>query len=327
MAAQTRNGDIWVHGQYAYVGNWLDPCTGNGVRVVNVADPRRPRLVGTLAARAGTWAEDPVVRRVSTAHFTGDLLAVGIMRCGTSSNLDRQTFGAQLWDVTDPRNPRHLSSIPLAFGRLLSGARELDVVQRGGRVYVLAPMAFTSSEWFDKPPAGDVRIIDVTDPRDPRVVGQWGARAHGLSRGPYFGQGSFGARMAFMVRASVDGRKAHVAYWDLGVVTLDITDVTNPRLLTRTRYGQFDEGNAHGVSAYDGRARQFLLQNDDDLDPRSPTMIFHGGNRVGVANESPFAAALWLRPAHSITTRVVRAAGQGCRAGDYPREARDAIVW
>ena len=178
------NGDIWVHGQYAYVGNWLDPCTGNGVRVVNVADPRRPRLVGTLAARAGTWAEDPVVRRVSTAHFTGDLLAVGIMRCGTSSNLDRQTFGAQLWDVTDPRNPRHLSSIPLASGRLLSGARELDVVQRGGWVYVLAPMAFTSSEWFDKPPAGDVRIIDVTDPRDPRVVASGGHARTGCPGGP-----------------------------------------------------------------------------------------------------------------------------------------------
>ena len=45
-------------------------------------------------------------------------------------------------------------------------------------------------------------------------------------------------------RASDDGTKAYVSYWDLGVLTFDISDVTNPVLLTRTTYEPWEDGDA-----------------------------------------------------------------------------------
>ena len=32
------NGDVWVHGNFAYVGTWAIPCTGTGVRIVDVSE-------------------------------------------------------------------------------------------------------------------------------------------------------------------------------------------------------------------------------------------------------------------------------------------------
>jgi len=309
LGGQDTNGDVWVHGDFAYVGTWQVPCTGRGVKIVDVSDLRAPRVIGALAARSGTSAEDMVVRHVSTPFFTGDLLAVGLQRCGSQRALDRQTYGPEFWDVTNPYRPRKLSALGLAHGG--GGVHELDLVQRGNKVYALLALPFT--EWFEPVPLGDFVIVDVTNPRAPVKVGEWGAGAHGLSPGPFFGQGSFGASFDHSARASADGMKAYVSYWDLGVVTLDISDVTNPRFVTRTRYAADDDGDAHSVSKY----RRFLLQNDEDFDPRSPAHILYGSTR-GVASESPFAPALWDQPGHQLTATVVVAAGQGCSASDYP---------
>jgi len=167
-------------------------------------------------------------------------------------------------------------------------------------------------------PGGDFRIVDVTDPRNPVQVGQWGASAHGLAPGPFYGQGSFGASFDHSARVSADGMKAYVSYWDLGVLTLDISNVTNPVLLTRTQYPADADGDAHSVSEYQGTSERFLLQNDEDFDSLSPAHILYGAAQMGIASESPGGTPLWLEPGHSLTANVVQAANQGCAIGDYP---------
>src|SRR6266508_132497 len=258
------SGDVWVDGNFAYVGTWEIPCTGRGVKIIDVSDLSAPKMIGALAARPGTSAEDMVVRHVSTPSFTGDLLAVGLQRCGDQPALDGAKFGPDFCDVTDPRNP----------------------VQ----------------------------------------VGQWGAGAHGLSPGPFYGLGSFGASFDHSVRASADGTKAFVSYWDLGVLTLDISDVSNPTLVGRTRYPLGSDGDGHSVSVYQGASRSFLLQNDEDFDPRSPAVILYGPGGSGLGNESPAGTALWLQPSHSLTAPVVVATNQGCAAGDYPANTAGKIA-
>jgi hypothetical protein len=309
LGAQDTNGDVFVHGNFAYVGTWAVPCNGRGVKIIDVSHLRRPRLIGTLASREGTSAEDMVVRHVSTASFKGDLLAAGIQRCGEDPALDSQQFGVEFWNVTNPYHPRKLSELGVANGD--GGVHELDLFQRGGHVYALLATPFT--EWFDPVPGGDFRIVDVTNPRAPVQVGEWGAGAHGLTPGPFWGQGSFGASFDHSVRASANGMRAYVSYWDLGVLTLDISDVTDPVLVRRTHYAPDADGDAHSVSKYGS----FLLQNDEDFDPRSPLHLRYGG-KVGVGNESPLAPAIWLEPRHRVSGPVVRPAKEGCEAADYP---------
>jgi len=318
LGAEDTNGDVWAHGNFAYVGTWGDPCNGRGVKVIDVSDLREPSLVGTVASRSGTSAEDVVVRGVRTASFAGDLLAVGIQSCAAEPPPPEEEFGAEFWDVSDPTAPQKLSEIGVTHGG--GGVHELDLFQRGDRVYALLATPF--SEWFDPVPVGDFQIVDVTNPRTPVRVAAWGAGAHSLSPGPFFGQGSFGARYAHSARASEDGTKAYVSYWDLGVLTFDITDIGNPVLISRTRYRPDADGDAHSVSEFG----EFLLQNDEDFDPRSPAVIRYAETGRGIANESPAAAALWLQPGHELTAEVVRASGQGCDAGDYPADTAGKIV-
>jgi hypothetical protein len=315
LGAVDTNGDVWVHGDFAYVGTWAEPCLGLGVKVVDVSDLTNPSLVGKFAARPGTSAEDVVVRHVSTSSFTGDLAAVGIQRCGDDPALDTEKFGVELWNVTDPRNPAKLGELGLTTGG--GGVHELDLFARGGRVYAL--LATPWSEWLDPvAPGGDFRIAEVSNPSAPVQVGQWGAGANGFSPGPWFGIGSFGSMFAHSARASTDGTKAYVSYWDLGVLTLDITDLTNPVLLTRTTYKPDEDGDAHSVAVYNNaHGRKLLLQNDEDFDPTSPTKItFHGGQ--GLGQNSPSGPPVWLQPGREVAAQVVQAANQGCAAADYP---------
>jgi len=317
------NGDVWVHGAYAYVGTWSAPCDGRGVKIVDVSDLENPQLIGRLGARPGTSAEDVVVRRVSTPFFSGDLLALGIQRCGRDPALDEQTFGVEFWDVTNPTKPTKLGELGVTNGG--GGVHELDLFARGNNVYALLATPF--SEWFDPVPGGDFRIVEATNPRAAFQVGEWGAGMQGFAPGPFWGQGSFGATFAHSARASADGLQAYVSYWDLGVLTLDISDVTSPTLVTRTRYDADDDGDAHSVAPYTTvNGRDLLLQNDEDFDPRSPAYIRFGAGGFGIGSESPGAPALWLEPENRISAAVVKAANQGCEASDYPASTAGRIV-
>jgi len=136
LGASDTNGDVWVHGNFAYVGTWGDPCNGLGVKIIDVTNPANPVMLPTrVGGIAGTSAEDVVVRSVSTALFIGDLLAVGIQRCGGDPALDDDEFGVDFWNVTNPAVPVHLSFLGLTHGG--GGVHELDLFQRGSNVYAL----------------------------------------------------------------------------------------------------------------------------------------------------------------------------------------------
>jgi hypothetical protein len=322
------NGDVWVHADHAYVGTWSDPCNGRGVKIVDVSDPANPQLVGTVAAREGTSAEDMKVISVDTPFFTGDLLGVGIQRCGDDPALDTQEFGLQLWDVTDPSNPVMLGE-EFGVGHGSGGVHELDLFQRSDGVYAL--LAHPFSEWFDPAGHGDFMIVDITNPEAPVMTADWGAGENGFSRGPFWGQGSFGTMYGHSARASADGSKAYVSYWDLGVLTFDIRDVSTPVLLSRTRYKPWEDGDAHSMTPLVAGRRTFIFQNDEDYDPTTPARIrFAGGEGIGVESvgllDEPGAPPLWLQPGHRIRARVVLAAGQGCTASDYPPDTAGAIA-
>lgn len=318
LGLRDASGDVWVHGDFAYVGTWSSPCTGRGVKIIDVSDPTAPRVIGAAASRRGTSAEDMVVRSVETDWFTGDLLIVGIQRCGQQGGPFAQ-YGAELWDVTDPYHASRLGVINITNGG--GGAHELDLIQRGNNVY--AALALPFSEWFDPVPVGDVAIFDVTNPRNPVFASEWGVADDSPPQpGPFYGLGSFGAAFGHSVRFSDDGMKLYVSYWDRGAITLDIADVTAPVEIGATQYPPGQDGDLHSLTPYGS----YLLTNDEDFDPRSPAEVWFDGAFQGYATESPFVPALWEQPGNEVSGDVVMAANQGCEGSDYPAEAEGAIV-
>jgi hypothetical protein len=185
-----------------------------------------------------------------TPAFTGNVLLSGIQRCQPAS---AAPSGLAIWDVTDPTNPAELAFFPT--GRAL-GVHEFTLRQQGQRW--LAYLAVPNSEVTDG--TGDLRIVDVTDPRNPVQLADWGARKDAglpVGTGKQCAPTCRGASpQVFLhsVALSPDGRTAFLSYWDLGVIMLDVSEPAAPRWLGRFAEPQSAEGNTHSVAvAHDGK--------------------------------------------------------------------------
>jgi hypothetical protein len=253
-------GDVWVHRSTAYLGAWglAHRCPVHGVRAVSVVNPARPRVVARFARFGGTTSEDVWVGEIATPSFAGDLAAVGIQRCG--SGFGRGFRGVALFDVSDPARPRLLAR--LHSGRWTRGVHELSVVQRDdGRVLALLSVPHTWPVTGGR--RGDVRIVDVTNPRRPRQLATWDFRRDGPARARRRLLARRGEHelLAHSVFPWDRGRKAYVSHWDAGEVFLDLTNPARPRYLGRTAYPPRAAGNAH--SAWFSADERLFVQNDE----------------------------------------------------------------
>jgi hypothetical protein len=258
------SGNVRALDGFAYVGSWgAGQCPALGVRIVDLADPVHPAVVGTAARFPGTTAEDVVPLRVDTPAFRGNLLAVGIQRCSSSPS---GAGGLALVDISDPRNPVDLGFFGTGAGP--RGVHELDVTSRDGRV--LALLAVPSGETYG---AGDFQIIDITDPRNPVRLSFWGART---GAGLQDGVGCSRSVYDHSVRGSADGTRAYLSYWDAGVIIMDISDPDAPSMLGRA----VDPGAEGAIHSIDITPEGLLLvtaENDVFQTPRGLRLRAEGG--------------------------------------------------
>lgn len=282
------HGDVWSHGDFAYVGTWSGPCPGTGVKIIDVSDPAAPHVVATAAGYPNTSAEDMQVISVATESFTGDLLAVGLQNCFLEDEPPGLT-GIDLWDVSDPTSPSRLGFFDVAP---TDGVHEISltkqVVGDTERVFALAAVPFsevvTSLVFGPEAAIGDFQVVEVTDPSNPTLADDWGAGKDGnLPFGsPLFGlpapfdcspapaqpdlcRGHFPAVFAHSTSPSADGARAYVAYWDAGAVVLDISTPDDVQFVGRTLYPAGSEGDTH--SAVDNAAGTILVTTDEDFSP------------------------------------------------------------
>src|ERR687892_74557 len=318
------NGDVFFFdhggdvGKFAYVGTWSSPCSGAGIKIIDVNDPTQPKLVARAGGRTGISNEDVVVRRIGST----DVLGIGVQLCKPQGG----SGGVQLFDVTDPGDPQALSFLPVPSG----GVHELDMVTRtDGTSLALLAVPFTEfdTQYFDIPSGGEFRIVDVTDPDDPFELADWGVIADSDLKNfgaggdevssSFQGLGYYAAHYAHSVRAADDGTTAYVSYWDSGVLKFDITDPTDPELLARTRFDGDDDGDAHSMTPYDVGGTRYILQNDEDLDALSPAMV--SSSATGATEysgiEEPWAPTLLSET--GTVTGTVHDANDGCQASDF----------
>jgi len=109
---------------------------------------------------------------------------------------------------------------------------------------------------------GDLRLIDVTDPRKPVQVSDWSA----------FRDGGFRAEEGYpwghSVSVNAAGTMAAFSTWDGGAALLDITDPAHPTLRSRITYPAGSAGNTHSAVFLPDDSR--LLIADETLTPVEP---------------------------------------------------------
>jgi len=317
------NGDLAVLKNTAYVGGGAvfhgaqgSPgrvCTDwGGVKVVDLSDPTRPVVrttitmvdnVGVVTGPLGNPRRDQKVdnvavsasaldaRSVTTPTFSGDVLAVATQRCEQPFTRDGRI---EFYDVTNPAAPAKLGTFATAPDFNGWGIYEdVRMFTRnngpGGsaRLYAIATLPFSGN---------DVRIIDITDLRNPVAVG---AFPSGTDR---IDTSSVNACKPYVAGRSAaptpNGSHAIVSLFDgttsfgpdpAAVLDLDLDNL--PRAVAGTNPTQFTplppaftyppnpliEGNAADVQPFEtaaGRLHSFV--SEDDIDPSVTNLTIAG---------------------------------------------------
>jgi hypothetical protein len=229
------SADVVGERHYAYLSSrkGSNDCPAQGVRVYDLANPRKPRHVSTFARMPGTWTEKTIVRRVHTEGFDGVLAVTSIQAC-------RDGFGGfGVFDVTNPANPRRLALVRTEP----RGSHELWLAAARGHAWVYTAEA--AAEFFVTRESFGFHIYDVSHPTDPAEVGGWSAcRDLGDCTPLAPPAGTDGRHLVHSVITNAAATRAYLSYWRLGTVILDISVPSRPRYLGRTATGQ---GNAHSA--------------------------------------------------------------------------------
>jgi len=329
--------------------NLSPPCPAIPIKLVDISDPTRPRVAGTIPVPAGQAARDVDALQVSTPAFSGDLVAVAFASCDYDRTAFREQGQSQVgsfadrgvgyYDVSDPAHPVLLSRYmadsdmvdpdapvcgPRPTGREARCAKDQFSVDlkriRDGRILSVSTRPDGAERAF---PSSDVRIVDVTDPTKPTVVGTWPTLAQvppqSSNNGCYT---SAGARHA---EFSPDGTKLLVPYNDGGLYVLDVRDLANPTAVGHWAYPSDwnVEGNAAYATPAEVGGRQLALVGEEDWwwmtsALRVSAPADQAGDKVGCEDlyttmDLKYVSQIYRKPGGQIPGDVVYV-GRGCPA-------------
>lgn len=268
MAMQEVNGRF-----YLYCAHWAVA----GMSVLDVTDPSKPHLIKFVPEPSGKKGISSVKIQVADG--------IGITNMQTRKF--EQFFGPQpegteydegvlIWDMKDPENPHVITR--WNTGTNWGTHRNF---YNGGRYVHLAAGAEGYTGFI-------YRILDIQDPANPKVVGQWahpdqgvGADKHVELHMPY-----------------IEGDRAYLAYWGLGMVILDISDVSNPKHISTLRThppigGGSGGASVHAIVPYTKRQLAVISTEGErpfSLDPNSTESVVglkgkqQPMNMVGIAS-------------------------------------------
>ena len=190
---------------------------------VDVTDPRAPKVV--------VQTDLPHAQmRSNSLEVAGELMAVAYQ----VSKLGLKPAGFELFDVSQPERPRSVSFFD-ASGPRSRGCHQLWFVD-GKTVH----MACADPELQPRNPKDDqvYRIVDVANPAKPQAVGRWhlpgtmeGDDAPPPQRLPANFDAGFRAHNTNVYPERPD--RCYLGYIDGGIMVLDISQPSRPKLVSR----------------------------------------------------------------------------------------------
>ena len=185
-ASEAPLAGVYVHGNYAFVGGMSSGynTTANiGVRIVDLSNPANPQLVGRIPLRSQGFFQshshgDAVATHIASGAFQGD---VAIVVNGVPDRFDPNSYPEPfgIWDVTDPRNPTFLSVVNLGNsphgveGGSLGDKPYDGKAVAGNYLYALYEKKERFRNRLRLGADDHLAVVDISDPRNPVVVGDW----------------------------------------------------------------------------------------------------------------------------------------------------------
>ncbi|MCW2840195.1 MAG: hypothetical protein JWR55_1678 [Aeromicrobium sp.] len=227
-------GDRW----YLYATHFWE----TEISIFDVTDPADMQLVGSIA--------DPEHAAPAQVQVGDGILIEGLEHRSIpwGGSPDRPTDeGVRIWDVADPVSPTLLGHWHTGD----HGVHRNHYV--GGRYVHLA----AHRPGFD----GNIYVIlDIADPSVPIEVGRW------FLPEQYIGAGERPAtRISFHGPPYVHGDRAYLGYGHGGVVIVDISDLTNPVMVSRLELGAAFNSMIAMHTAVPVPSRDLLLVNTEAI--------------------------------------------------------------
>ncbi len=197
--------ELWPVGDVVYVSTIAD-----AVYTFDISDPAAPRLADSLLVDA---------RLINDVSTTADGKIGVLSREGASTRKNGLVF----FDASDPLHPKVISE----FSETMSGGVHSAFVYDH---YVFATDDAT----------GSLRIVDFSDPRNPRQIGRWEVPRGEVS--PYQVDFLNVTPQRYLHDVYVADGLAYLAYWRDGLIILDVGNgikggsVTAPKLVSRYVY-------------------------------------------------------------------------------------------
>lgn len=239
-------GQVWIDGTTLYVGHMAAP---HGTSIVDIADPRAPRVIATIDDIPAGWHSHKVRVANGTMVVNHERLA---------PDADKNFAGGLgIYDVSDPSKPTLLTNWSTAG----SGVHRFSF---DGRYAYISPTVEGYSGRI-------VMILDLVDPAHPQEVGRWWLPGQWTAGGetPAFTDGR-GPRCHHPLRL---GDRLYVSYWQHGGVILDVTDLAHPQHVGGFDYTKTFPHPTHTLLAIPEtlKGRRVMLVADEDVDKRWPS--------------------------------------------------------
>jgi hypothetical protein len=273
---------IMVNKGYAFVGHMFS----KGFSVIDVRDPRNPKTVKYIPAPTNTW----------TIHLQthGDLLLVinamdmfaakefqdeRAYYIGSHSENAEQTYaeeprrrdwtaGMAVYDISNPEEPRKIGFMPVEGGGIHR------IWYTGGRWAYVSVMLDGFTDYI-------FMTVDMADPTKPKEAGRYWLPGMNTAAGetPDWAPN----RRYGLHHAIINGDTAYGAWRDGGLVMMDVSDRTKPKLIKHHNWSPPFGGGTHNCLPLPDRnllvvADEAVLDNCEDgikytwmFDIREPT--------------------------------------------------------
>ncbi len=207
--------------RFLYIANEHPPVA---MSVLNVTDPSNPQLVWQLPT------EHDKTRGNSLA-IHGDTLVLA----NQSQELGMKPAGMHVYDISTPDKPEHLSFFDTS-GPHSKGVHFVSLMD--GR-YV--HMSTGAGDFEPKHPKDHqfYMIVDIEDRENPVEVSRWwvpGQRKGDVEEYERHVNHDFGFRAHHTLSYPERPDRAYIGYIDAGLIILDISDKSNPKMISRYDY-------------------------------------------------------------------------------------------
>jgi len=264
-------GQVTVDRNIAYLGHVKSP---HGTTMVDVSDPKHPKIVHELQMPVGTHshkvrvANDIMITNREVMPFKGAQSPDGFKGGNAvyeTSAPEGFKGGLAIYDVSVPGKPKHITNWETG-GSGMAGVHRFDF---DGRYAYISPTV-------DGYLGNIVMILDLKDPAKPEEVGRWWMPGQWTAGGEEPTWKGSAHRCHHPLRF---GNRLYTSYWHGGFVILDIDDMSKPKLVCHADWSPPFTSPTHTVLPvpFPLEGRRVMIVADEDaqkLEPSPPAFMW-----------------------------------------------------